>query len=295
MSEDHDVGAVAPVTDEAAPAAAVKDEPEVETPAAEPKPYEPPEDLGALPEDEPIALASPAAPALAPAPVPAQSYQPRSDVDVWGKSFEYSGEDVYAKGSKLVEEHVRERVSALASTVGQVVSEMDRKIKNLEAKLVAAEGRPAPLPKTFIAREHKTAADFCSTKLREFSGDPAWANPRVRGYMESGVRQYLKDAATKAKRSGDMSDYNYLAQEGFLDGVFLTAKIQAGYKGGAVPGEVSNPAAALEHPRSRGAAPADEDVEITSEMKAAAKAAGVPLAELKKQLRASQKWNKERA
>ena len=290
MSEDNDVGAVAPATTEP-----VMEKDEVEEKAA-PKPYEPPEDIGAFPADEepepaPVKTAAPAA-ASAPPPTYAPAYAPREDP--WGKPVEYSGEDVYAKGSKLIEDHVRERVGALATTVGQVVSEMDRKIQALEAKLAASEGRSAPLPKVFIEREHKTAAQFCTTKLREFSEDPAWANPKVRGYMEAGVRQYLKEAAVKAKKSGDVSDYNFLTGDGFLEGVFHTAKVQAGYKRGVVPSDVSSPEATLEHVRSRGSV-AEDDIEITPDMKAAAKAQGVPISKLKEQMRASQKWNKERA
>ena len=293
MSEDNDVGAVAP-KETPEPAAAVKEgeEPEVK---AEPAPYEPPEDIGAFPEDEePAAPAAKATPA-APEPPPAPRYQPPAgpQPDPWGRPIEYTGEEVYAKGSKVVEEHVRERVGALAATAGAVLAEQAKQIADLRAEIAAMKGAPTPLPKTFVQREHQTAAKFCSEKLREFSGDPAWTNPKVKGYMEAGVRQYLKEAALKAKKLGDMSDYQFLQDDGFLEGVFYTAKVRAGYKGGAVPTDVSNPEARLETVRSRGKVDEGEDIEVTTGEKAALKDAGISVTEYKKQKKAQMKWNKE--
>jgi hypothetical protein len=297
MSDDHDVGAVAPAATDAPVAVKEPAEGEGEVKVT-PRPYEPPEDLGAFPDDEdgggaPVKGVAADKP-IVPAPTPPPTYSPRGESDPWGKSVEYTGEEVYAKGSRVVEDHIRERVGALAVTVGEVVREQDRRIKDLEAKIEASRNAPTPLPKTFIEREHKTAAQFCATKLKEFSEDPAWTNPKVKGYMESGVRQYLKEAASKARKTGDMSDYNFLTDDGFLEGVFYTAKVKAGYKGGTVPSDVSSPQAQLEGVRSRGVTAEDDDIEITPEIKAALKAAHTSVADYKKEIRASQKWNKER-
>jgi hypothetical protein len=295
VSEDNDVGAAA-VKDEPTPAPVAGGKEPEPKPEPEPTPYEPPEDIGAFPEDEPApALAKAAPAAAAPEPVPAPRYQPPVGPaqDPWGKPIEYTGEEAYAKGSKIVEEHIRERVGALAQTAGAVFQEQAKQIADLRAEIAAMKGAPVPLPKPFVQREHQAAAKFCTDKLREFGADPAWSNPKVKGYMEAGVRQYLRDAAAKAKKSGDMSDYQYLSRPGFLEGVFLTAKIEAGYKGGAVPTDVSNPEARLETVRSRGKADEAEDIEITNEEKAALKSAGISLTEYRKQKKAQMKWNKE--
>jgi hypothetical protein len=295
MSADPDVGAVAPDVTEPVATGAVVEDGEVEeksTPA-----YEPPADIGKFPDDEPASGGREAVqPAAEPTRRPEPEYrQPAGpQPDPWGKAIDYSGEDVYAKGSKVVEDHIRERVGALANTVSAVVRDQADKIASLEKRLSELGSKPAAMPRAFVEREHANSVAFVNGKLKEFASDRAWADPKVRSYMENGARQLLKDAAVKGKK-GDMSDYQFISDEGMLDGVFYTAKVRAGYKGGAVPGDVSSPAAQLEHVRSRGVQPADDDADITPEMRTAAKAAGVPISELKKQIRASQKWNKERA
>lgn len=290
MSADPDVGAVAPEVTEPVATGAVE---EVEE-KSEPE-YEPPADLGAFPADDDGDKNPPPPPTAQPAARPEPEY--RAPVgpqpDPWGKPVDYSGEDVYAKGSKVVEEHIRERVGALAATAGAVLREQAQKIADLEKRISEIGTKPAAMPRAFVEREHASAAKFVNDKLREFSQDPAWSNPKVKNYMEAGARQMLKDAAKKGTK-GDMSDYQFITDEGMLDGVFYTAKVRAGYRGGAVPSDVSSPAAQLAPVRSRGARPTDDDSDITPDMRAAAKANGISIADLKKQMRASAKWNGER-
>ena len=166
MSADPDVGAVAPDVTEPVATGAVVEDGEVEeksTPA-----YEPPADIGKFPDDEPASGGREAVqPAAEPTRRPEPEYrQPAGpQPDPWGKAIDYSGEDVYAKGSKVVEDHIRERVGALANTVSAVVRDQADKIASLEKRLSELGSKPAAMQALTMTDEEGSGAPTIQRSL----------------------------------------------------------------------------------------------------------------------------------
>ncbi len=202
-----------------------------ESAPAEKAPFEPPEWVFNVPDDEPKKEE-------------ASNKEPEPKGQPW--SPPQFDPDLFARdGDRYMQWYQRQWMGPVA----QSQLEHERQLKELADKIQSPSIHPA-----IVNEQMRRAQAGLLKALQNFEADEAFSSPRLRKSVEEFYKNYLKEAKNLAKK-GDFSGISALADdEDFHEMNFGYLKRKAGFKNGKPPTSVASPEVALETPKGHAVA-----------------------------------------